>query len=135
MADSASSITTSRRLFLAAGPAAAVFGAVGAAAHSSLDAELISLGRQFQAAWAVEQAGFSREVDDETANALVKPCTDLAHCIERIPARTVDGLLVKAMAVNWCHCGEFDEFGQTTDEPLAAGITKDLLVLAARTSV
>ena len=130
-ADSPNTTSPSRRLFLAAGSAATVFGAVNAAAHSSPDAELISLGHQFQAAWAAEQAGFLRPVDDATADALVKPCTDLAHRIERLPAKTLDGLMVKAMAVSWCHCGEFEEFGNTTDERITAGIVRDLLALRA----
>jgi hypothetical protein len=123
-------LTPTRRLFLGAGSAAAVFGAVGAAAHSCPDAELIRLGHEFKAAWATEKAGFSREVSDATATELIKPCTDLARRIEGIPAKTLHGLMVKAEVVNWCHCADFDGFEDTTDLRVAAGIIRDLLALA-----
>jgi hypothetical protein len=133
-------LPTDRRLFLAAGPAAVFFGsaiATGAiagkiATDEHLDAALISLGKQFEEAWQHEIAGFAILPDghsDKEADALTAPCSELADKIMNIHAKTIEGLQVKARAILWCHSGEFDGFGGTTDELLAAGIVRDLLAI------
>jgi hypothetical protein len=122
-----------RRLFLGAGSAAAVFGAVGAAAYASPDAELIALGRELKTVTDFETAvlALNPNIDDESACNLAKPCSVLVDRIAGMSATTIQGLIVKAHAVNWCHADQFDGFGETTDERIAAGIIRDLLALAA----
>lgn len=60
-------------------------------------------------------------------------CCEVTRAIALLPAHTFEGLLVKARAVQWCHCGEpttaenLNEHA-TTDVRLAASIIRDLLV-------
>jgi hypothetical protein len=120
--------TPSRRLFLAAGSAATVFGAITAAASSDSDAALIALGRELEAAWAQEREA-NDNGSDRDIEATCEATGAVVDRIEAIPARTLEGFKVKARAVSWCHCGDFEGFGTTTDERIAARIIRDLLAI------
>lgn len=119
----------SRRLFLAVGSTAAVLGGLQTAAKAEhADAELIALGREFEAAWAHE-----RKVNDTGSDDDVEAACDatgaVADRIEATPARTLEGFKVKARAVSWCHDGNFEHFGTTTDKRIAARIIRELLAV------
>ncbi|WP_294534280.1 hypothetical protein [uncultured Rhodoblastus sp.] len=120
--------TPSRRLFLAAGSAATVFGAITAAASSDSDAALIALGRELEEAWDQENK-INDSSSDEDVVAACGATSAVVERIEAIPARTLEGFKVKARAVSWCHCGDFEGFGTTTDERIAARIIRDLLAI------
>lgn len=102
------------------------------------DAALLALGLELDAAWAAERTTWDRsdrwsEGDDLIAEAAVEASAAVVHRIEKVPARTLDGLLVKARAVSWCLCGEAftpDE-GASTDLQLAHAIVEDLRRIAA----
>lgn len=49
--------------------------------------------------------------------------------IERIPATSIEGLLIKARAVAWCCGGEAVEagFDATTDQKISFSIVRDIL--------
>ena len=67
------------------------------------DCKLLRLGALFDAAWS-EQAALGRAGDD------INEPYDRAHKIvlqiERLPAATIAGLIVKTRACSWCHSGE-----------------------------
>lgn len=121
-------------------PAAPLAGAAAAGAYESLrspehpDAALLELGRELDAAWAAERVARDDDSDPEgvLGDAAADVSAAVAHRIEKVPARTLDGLLVKARAVAWCVCG--DEFtpeeDATTDLRLAHGIVEDLRRIA-----
>lgn len=126
--------SSTRRNFLAGSPSVLMLGAVPAAAMKSADAELIGLGHEFKAAWVIEQAAWAAwelDTDDQFPPGIDEPCASLARRIDALSATTAQGLMVKAMAVNWCHAADFKGFSETTDERIAAGIIRDLLALAA----
>jgi hypothetical protein len=125
----------SRRLVLAAGPAAAVLGGLHEAAASSEggDVALIALGREFEAAWAHEQhLEFHGSYED--FEAAIGTTSALVERIRIIKATTLDGFKIKARALLWCHCGEFgglpfDATGETTDVSIAGAIIRELLAI------
>lgn len=92
----------------------------------SEDAALLALGRRLQEAWAeqrlLEPQGAFEAAFDRTGA--------IASEIEALPATTLDGLRVKALAFWWCHSGEqpivLDD-QQTTDIRLCQSIIGDLL--------
>jgi hypothetical protein len=120
----------SRRLFLAAGSAAAVFsGLHEAAASEGGDAALIALDRELEAAWAHERE-MNESGTDGSVEAACAKCSEIVDRIGKIPATTLQGFKVKARAVSWCHCGGFESFGgDTTDEMIAAQIIRELLAI------
>jgi hypothetical protein len=62
---------------------------------------------------------------------MYRPVSDLAKRIADMKATTLDGLRLKARALQWCN-EEFDFMnGKTTDERLAYGLVQDLLNLPA----
>jgi len=64
-------------------------------------------------------------------HALMDPGKELAERIEAMSAHTLEGLSVKALAILWCHTGEFEGFGLgATDERLMESIVRDLLTLS-----
>lgn len=97
------------------------------AAPSHPDAELIELGRQFDEITAA--------LDKEIAGAGTDlPALDRLSAIEpmivALPARTVEGMRVKARAACWAMMGDFDELpGPTTDVRMARSIVRDLIRL------
>jgi hypothetical protein len=124
----------SRRLFLGASSAAAVFGGLHeAAASEGGDAALIALGREFEAAWAHEHH-LEYHGSYEDFEAAIEATSALVERIRVIKATTLDGFKIKARALLWCHCGEFgglpfDASGETTDVSIAGEIIRELLAI------
>jgi hypothetical protein len=131
-----------RRLFLAAGSAAAVFaglkGAARAAPVAMVDGYLLSLGKELDAASENETAVLAaadglpgKEIDRLYDPARIRS-KDLVEKIIATKATTIDGLKVKARALAWCHSGDvidatsFDSY-PTTDIKVLASIAQDLL--------
>lgn len=116
---------TRRTIMKSAAFAVAPIAAV-AVGRDNPDAELLRLGVAFDDAWARENDLYESD-EWETAAEVTG---GLVHRIEVAPARTLDGLKVKARALSWCHCGEPIDFrnGQdTTDARLANSIIAALL--------
>jgi hypothetical protein len=98
---------------LASLPAAAMMARTGAPGP---DDRLIDLGKQLEAARIIENKAFEVELTDEEANEAMRPSRDIVDQIEAIPARTLDGLKVKARAVDYCRTGDdFEWDGMATD--------------------
>jgi len=102
------------------------------------DTALLTLGEALNKAWAKWDAMATKsELADHPAeldaayDAAYKACHELVKRIEWAKARTLDGLKVKARAVEWCCVGDPDgiTFGndETTDVRLAANIVRSLL--------
>lgn len=123
-----------RRAALAAIPAMGAAATVPAIAKSA-DADLLELGREFEAAFAIEEAArhIGRETDDWTAWDAAYAKTDaIVKRIEKMPATTMEGVHVKARCVQWCYGSDpvfHDLENYTTDMRLAQGIVLDLLAL------
>lgn len=126
-----------RRAALASIPAMGT-AAIVPAMSEPLDAALIRLGAEFDAAWAREREllAISNVLDTEEADdewvAAMDVTREFVHKIERLPAQTIDGLKVQARALSWCYCGEEIDFrdGQdTTDARLANQIIATLLAI------
>ena len=128
-----------RCLGIAALAVGATAGVVQAGAALNPDEELIRLGAEFEAAWAAERAT-KHPFYEEVFEAAYGRSASIAHRIMVIPAKTLDGLRVKARAVLWCRSGEpiadasfsYDEDHPTTDLILAAGIVRDLLAIGGQ---
>lgn len=93
----------------------------------SEDSVLLALGGHLQKAWTeqrrLEGTGIEFEAAWNEVSAVVGR-------IETLPARTLDGLAIKALAVSWCHSGEWPielKDDPTTDIRLAQSIITDLL--------
>jgi hypothetical protein len=61
---------------------------------------------------------------------------EVVDAIEALPARTLQGLLIKARALTWCRCGQpvtaeelADRTCRTTDMELIAAIIADLTAM------
>jgi hypothetical protein len=121
-------------LGLAAGAAAGI--AVPAIGHP--DAHLLVLGERLAAAWTEQKAVYARfgAAPSREEEAVCEYACDVALAIvEEIiaaPAATLDGLRVKARAIDWCYDGEDIDFGdlveETVDCRLAASIVAILRV-------
>lgn len=119
--------------FTAVAPAAAA-----AAPHP--DAELLALGAEMDAAHVRERASWAAldpagwtEAEDAACEALAQAVVAIIDRILAAPARTLDGLKVKARAVDWCWSGEGFEpesARDTTDVRLCYSAMRDLLALA-----
>jgi hypothetical protein len=130
---------TTRRALFVGGAAAIIAGSVAgtAAASTHPDAELIALGREFEAKWARERELYKPEVIAHSLAA--EQASDEAYFataaaverIEKLPAHTMEGLRIKARAVSWCHGGEYVSMGgskyPTTDIRLDQDIIEDIL--------
>jgi hypothetical protein len=109
-----STLAPGRRTFLGhvAGIASAV--AIVRVAEAHPDAKLLDLGRLMEKARAEEQVAWdiaAGEDDDDgpltmQANALYGAVAAVVVQIEQVPATTIDGLLVKMRALDWCRCGD-----------------------------
>jgi hypothetical protein len=119
----------SRRLILGSAVVAGVV-ALPASAQAHPDHELLKIGDDFEQTWRAERVGLApRGLTDEQVAAFVDATSAVVDQIEVLPAKTLQGLRIKARAVAWCHDGDFCGFGDTTDERLAAQIIRDLLAL------
>ena len=100
------------------------------------DAELLALGDEFERRWVVQkklwdELSLMGTDQDLAIHNIVAP---LAGRIAAMPAKTLDGLIVKARAVLWCHSGELEELGSaTTDERIVWSIVPDLLAMTPAT--
>jgi hypothetical protein len=99
------------------------------------DRELLSLGREFEAAWAEEEAlaAAHKLLDQEPVpdpwEGAYHATQAIVERIQTIPAHTLAGLKVKARAVQWCYAGDeiYLTDAQTTDVRLAQDIIADLV--------
>ena len=140
MATHSNNPIASRRQFGKSILGATVAGMVTAEAPASAsfgpDAELLALHVQMKAAWAAEKVVHAREAghwsDKQEADyqAAFDQTSALVDRIERLPARTIEGLQAKAYAALWCR-SEFKEFYEdtSTDCRVMNSITRDLLVM------
>lgn len=118
---------TSRRAFLASAPAAALLGGRVRAAPAT---GLPMLGKELERLWAIEDS-----IEGTATCAQFECATDASSAIvQRIlaePAKTLDDLKVKALALSWCYsAGDIDLFEpdqQTTDVLLVKSIISDLI--------
>jgi len=124
----------SRRRFLAAAPVAAALGATPAVAHP--DAALMALGVEMTAARKWEADLFAR--GNLTAEEELQITTVSLRLLTRIleaKASTVDGLIIKARAISWCHADRFAGFAKDSalrhrpEGPVLETPTTDFLVL------
>jgi len=101
------------------------------------DARLIRLGGTLKAAWAAMDALPQYSDDVEAAfdrySAIVKQ-------IEAVTPHTLEGFGVKALAIQWCHCGGPVDLSTgpahenpTTDIRLAHSIIADLAAITSGT--
>jgi chorismate mutase len=85
--------------------------------------------------WDKARNGIEREVKLEEADRelgrLVTKRNEILDAIAAINARTMEGLRVKARAVKIIYDKDEVEFGDTTDEVLAASLINDPLAIAA----
>ena len=94
------------------------------------DAALLALAEPFKtvraAVRAADKQGSDRDVEEACRRA-----SALAGKIATLPARTIDGLKLKAAAVAYCHEGQAIKLtdNQTTDVRLAQSIIRDLLAI------
>jgi hypothetical protein len=114
MTDSNSTITRRNVLAGAAAIPVIVIPDVPMAAGNP-DAALILLGHQLRRAWVFERS--QENAGDAEIEKALDNTAAIADEIEQIEAKTIDGLRVKAMAVLWCHSGDYPI--QLTDEPQA----------------
>lgn len=99
------------------------------------DAALLLLGEQFEAEWVAYELvvaqyhGDSSQSADDICQTGFDRCKRIVAGIECATARTVDGLRVKARAVQWCFGADVIQFGrgETTDVRISAQIIRALL--------
>ncbi len=100
-------------------------------ASSTPEADLLALGREFEAAWAAERAHFSATPpgEDHPDDVVFIDCVSrIVDRIKPIPATTPVGLLVKVRALLWCkdvYPGESRPDAQSGEERLMASIVRD----------
>jgi len=147
-------MTASRRGLLTALGAASVAAPIPTLAATSADADLIRLGRDLDAAWAVSVAAYkAAEIEapdydgplSEAAEATMEAGAEIVDQIKGCTATTLSGIIVKTRAIHWCQgltepgAGdpilEMDEFRfpvPTTDRRILLGLLDDLTRLAGR---
>jgi hypothetical protein len=131
MAQAETTPNTTRRGILSGTIATVV---LPATAVAQPDGTIKTLSEEFEAARAASDE-FYRNVPtgstDEDYERMFRPVSDLARRIADMKMTTLEGLKLKARALQWCN-KEFDFMdGQTTDERLAYGLVQDLLNLRA----
>jgi hypothetical protein len=100
----------------------------------SPDAELIALGDQFSHLTHTWDK-LAIQTDHTYANVdiigLIETINPIEAAIVATPAKTIDGLLVKARAANWSREGHiYPEIEETTDKKMAWSIVRDLIYLS-----
>lgn len=129
---------TRRHVFSVAASAALVAPAAPTDIHP--DATLLDLGDVFEAEWAKERELWAAtklhplpdpkgDLIGDQAEAQNARTGELVERIATTPARTLEGMRVKARAFAWTHSdepAEFEMLGGTTDCRLAASILMDL---------
>jgi hypothetical protein len=102
------------------------------------DAELIRLGEILKITWAAERelaasGAISNPSNDELFDKVHDASAKVVDYISSIPARSIEGLRVKSLAVSWCCSGdEFEIGGDSTDTRLAAQICNELFALSGQ---
>lgn len=132
----------SRRRFMIEGTVIATAlpmgGGTAFAADSAVDADLLALGREMERLWIAEVTTLATYRAERTpknealSDAAYEETMAVVERIATLPARTPEGLRVKARAVAWCNAldgGTFDidYNGETTDIRLAMSMVRDLL--------
>ena len=130
----------SRRRFMIEGTVIATSLPMGAAfaADSAVDSALLTLGREMERMWIAEVTALAAcrsnrtQESEADADAAFDATSAIVDRIAALPARTPEGLRVKARAVAWCNAlegGTFDiEYGEeTTDVRLAMSMVRDIL--------
>lgn len=125
----------SRRVFLAAGSAGAVFGALSKAAAWEAEAEIFRLGRELEQAH-IERLSFDPfdpAYDEAADEANYNLHWSLRERIDAFPARSIKELSVKARAAKLAFEGdpECDCDGTGSFVSLSHSIIRDLAVLTA----
>lgn len=117
-------------------PLAAMAASLPALSTNALaDAELLSLGEEFDRLWAEEIAAKPADPHvvgaDWTAWDAAYDKTDaLAKRIAGYRAHSIEGLRLKARVVNWCHDGKYDGIeADALDCRVTSDIVRDLLSL------
>ena len=119
----------SRRLILGSLAASPILTSTGASAEAPCaDAGLIALGRQLNSI----PAALDRAGEHDEAMALVEKIDTLSAAIVATPAKTLQGLYVKARATAWALQGDFDPMEETSNnDRIAASLVRDLLELGS----
>lgn len=104
----------------------------GEAMPATADADLIRLGAELEAAWAVQDEAERADGDEGASfDRAYEACRTISERIIEVPAATLDGMRVKARVVAWCHSGEpfaDDSFdGASTDLRMVASLLRDLV--------
>jgi hypothetical protein len=107
---------TTRRAVMAGLAAAPVAGlpAIAGGVDAGDDAALLELGKRLEVAWAHESIAYSLIVDnqddvgEELANEAKDRTSEIVDAIIEVKATTFEGLKIKARALSWCHCGDFE---------------------------
>ncbi len=89
----------------------------------STDAELIALGERLHVAWNAEKEVFARRMSDAECEVAMDACDAIIDEIWKIPATTLAGLKVKALALV-PYLGDDEPDG---DDPLADRLLASLL--------
>ena len=95
---------------------------------TSPDAELIALGCQFDAVTAAIDDAFEGRA--ELTNELERLGSLEAARVAR-PAKTREGLCVKARAACWALLGDLEPAGETLDQRMGISIVRDLIRLSS----
>ena len=126
----------SRRLFLAAGSAAAVCATLKSAAAHEPDAMLIRLGAELAAATENETRVLNSSAKDVDYYAAHDRTSAVVTRIIATKATTIRGLKVKAKAILWCHSDDVIDATSFSDDPttdirVVTSIVQDLLAVAS----
>jgi len=123
-----------RKILRGLGAAAIAGGAVSAAgdalAATHPDFELLRLGKEFAEVYAAERVLEEREVPWSIFKEGMGRTDAIARRIAALPARTLEGMQVKARAIE-CYCGVWEAPGAKPDAKLYDSIVRDLLALKA----
>jgi hypothetical protein len=121
--------STTRRLFLASAPLAAV------AASCAISAP--SLAQEFEAAWAEELKTMATDgLPDPVYEAAYEKTSAIVDRIMRTPTRDLEGFKLKARAFEWCYSGDrvaalklIEDEIHATDMAIVHSVMRDLLAL------
>jgi hypothetical protein len=120
----------SRRAFafgLAAMPTSSVLPTTAVAELNPPDSELLAMGRELFSA----QAALDRAGEHDQAIALLKRIDVVTTAIADMPATTIQGLFIKALATSWSVIDDFDpKEGVSSDMRLVLSILYDLIRLS-----
>ena len=125
---------TTRRTFLKGGVVLAAAAHTVALAPGMSD-DILELGKQFEKSWAAEKAFYaSHDLADPANDAgfdeVYFRTQNLVDLIEKAEATTLEGLRVKARAVQWCYGDDPMKLdGDTTDMRISSQILNGILTI------